>query len=172
MWQLGWAIDGSCWARRMVGWVAGRVTGWLLFADRFYWNSYDPHNVAEAMFALANIISFARVSFVLPANELFGPMQISLARMITVGPGKRSKVTFSLVNQRVESSALMPFLQIKITCIYDWQVLIYASFYLCKPLSSPSRSCQNLKDVIADRKTEMTPNWTQVLQSEMLDNSL
>lgn len=54
-----------------------------LSTDRLYWNGYDPYNIAEALFALANIISFARVSFVLPANELFGPMQISLARMIT-----------------------------------------------------------------------------------------
>ncbi|XP_076449134.1 short transient receptor potential channel 7-like [Babylonia areolata] len=55
---------------------------WLI-ADRFYWDSFDPQHMAEACFALANIISFARVSFVLPANELFGPMQISLARMVT-----------------------------------------------------------------------------------------
>ncbi|KAK3600930.1 hypothetical protein CHS0354_004139 [Potamilus streckersoni] len=55
---------------------------WLI-ADRFYWESLDPHNVAEGLFALANIISFTRLSYVLPANELFGPLQISLARMLT-----------------------------------------------------------------------------------------
>ena len=36
------------------------------------------------MFAVANVISFTRLSYVLPANELFGPMQISLAKMISV----------------------------------------------------------------------------------------
>lgn len=64
------------------------VTIMLMFyfylTDRYYWDSWDPHNVAEGLFAIANIISFTRLSYMLPANELFGPMQISLARMITV----------------------------------------------------------------------------------------
>ncbi|XP_069113153.1 short transient receptor potential channel 7-like isoform X2 [Argopecten irradians] len=55
---------------------------WLI-ADRSYWSAWDPHNIAEGLFALANVISFTRVSYVLPANELFGPMQISLAKMIS-----------------------------------------------------------------------------------------
>ena len=64
------------------------VTIMLMFyfylTDRYYWDPWDPHNVAEGLFAIANIISFTRLSYMLPANELFGPMQISLARMITV----------------------------------------------------------------------------------------
>ena len=36
------------------------------------------------MFAMANVISFCRVTHVLHAYELFGPMQISLTRMIGV----------------------------------------------------------------------------------------
>ena len=63
-------------------------------ADRFYWDSFDPQHMAEACFAVANIISFARLSFVLPANELFGPMQISLARMVTVS---NSSIVFFLL---------------------------------------------------------------------------
>ncbi|KAL5021904.1 hypothetical protein ScPMuIL_001059, partial [Solemya velum] len=55
---------------------------WLT-ADRLYWQGWDPHNIAEGLFAIANVISFTRVSYVLPANELFGPMQLSLAKMIT-----------------------------------------------------------------------------------------
>lgn len=55
---------------------------WIL--DRFYWDSVDPHNVADGMFAIANVISFCRVTHVLHAYELFGPMQISLTRMIGV----------------------------------------------------------------------------------------
>ncbi|XP_029640463.1 short transient receptor potential channel 3 [Octopus sinensis] len=54
---------------------------WLL-ADRCYWIALDPHNIAESLFAIANVISFTRVSYVLPANEHFGPMQISLGKMI------------------------------------------------------------------------------------------
>ncbi|KAJ8303131.1 hypothetical protein KUTeg_019527 [Tegillarca granosa] len=59
------------------------ITCNLVCSDRFYWDSWDPHNIAEGLFAIANVISFTRVSYLLPANELFGPMQISLARMIT-----------------------------------------------------------------------------------------
>ena len=55
------------------------------FVDRFYWDSWDPHNIAEGLFAVANVISFTRFSSIFPANELFGPMQISVAQMITVG---------------------------------------------------------------------------------------
>ncbi|ESO82714.1 hypothetical protein LOTGIDRAFT_108754, partial [Lottia gigantea] len=62
--------------------VAGKST-LMHHSNRFYWDSWDPYNVAEAAFAVANVISFTRVSYLLPANELFGPMQISLARMIT-----------------------------------------------------------------------------------------
>ncbi|XP_052830145.1 short transient receptor potential channel 7 [Octopus bimaculoides] len=50
--------------------------------DRCYWFALDPHNIAESLFAIANVISFTRVSYVLPANEHFGPMQISLGKMI------------------------------------------------------------------------------------------
>ncbi|XP_046361820.2 short transient receptor potential channel 3-like [Haliotis rufescens] len=55
---------------------------WLI-ADRYYWDRYDPENVMEAVFAVANIISFTRISYIFPADELLGPLQISLARMAT-----------------------------------------------------------------------------------------
>ncbi|XP_046553043.1 short transient receptor potential channel 7-like [Haliotis rubra] len=55
---------------------------WLI-ADRYYWDSYDTENVMEAVFAIANIISFTRVSYIFPADELLGPLQISLSRMAT-----------------------------------------------------------------------------------------
>nr|XP_022328099.1 short transient receptor potential channel 3-like [Crassostrea virginica]XP_022328100.1 short transient receptor potential channel 3-like [Crassostrea virginica] len=60
---------------------AGKQLYWII-ADRFYWDSLDPHNVADGMFAMANVISFCRVTHVLHAYELFGPMQISLTKMI------------------------------------------------------------------------------------------
>ncbi|XP_067652224.1 short transient receptor potential channel 7-like isoform X3 [Haliotis asinina] len=53
-----------------------------LNADRMYWNVYDPINLAEGMFAVGNILSFSRISYLLPANETLGPLQISLGRMI------------------------------------------------------------------------------------------
>ncbi|XP_052834096.1 short transient receptor potential channel 7 [Octopus bimaculoides] len=53
-----------------------------LNADRYYWNKDDPENVAEALFAVANILSFARISYILPANATLGPLQISIGRMV------------------------------------------------------------------------------------------
>lgn len=54
------------------------------FTDRFYWQPFDPINAAEALFAVANILSFSRVSYLLPANEALGPLQITLGRMVKV----------------------------------------------------------------------------------------
>ncbi|PVD35107.1 hypothetical protein C0Q70_06388 [Pomacea canaliculata] len=53
-----------------------------LNADRMKWNKWDPINTAEGMFAIANILSFSRISYLLPANEYLGPLQISLGRML------------------------------------------------------------------------------------------
>jgi hypothetical protein len=44
----------------------------------------DPTNLAEGLFALANIVSFSRIVNIMPANEALGPMQISLGRMVGV----------------------------------------------------------------------------------------
>lgn len=52
--------------------------------DRFYWVSLDPVNVAEGLFAIANIFSFSRICFLLPAIQHLGPLQISLGRMMSV----------------------------------------------------------------------------------------
>ncbi|XP_059140992.1 short transient receptor potential channel 6-like [Physella acuta] len=51
-------------------------------ADRSFWDSYDPINTAEGLFAIANIFSFSRIAYLLRANETLGPLQISLGRMI------------------------------------------------------------------------------------------
>ncbi|CAL1532325.1 unnamed protein product [Lymnaea stagnalis] len=55
-----------------------------LNTDRLRWSQDDPINVLEGLFAIANIISFFRISYLLPANEILGPLQISLGRMIKV----------------------------------------------------------------------------------------
>jgi transient receptor potential cation channel subfamily C member 4 len=44
----------------------------------------DPINMAEGLFAVANIFSFSRICFLLPANQQLGPLQISLGNMISV----------------------------------------------------------------------------------------
>ncbi|KAL3859306.1 hypothetical protein ACJMK2_009531 [Sinanodonta woodiana] len=61
------------------------ITNYYLYwltADRFYWSPWDPINISEGLFAIGNILSFARVSYLLPANEALGPLQISLGRML------------------------------------------------------------------------------------------
>ncbi|XP_071959351.1 short transient receptor potential channel 7-like [Antedon mediterranea] len=56
---------------------------YYLSSDRRLWDASDPTLIGEAMFAVANVLSFARVSFILPASEFLGPLQISLGRMLT-----------------------------------------------------------------------------------------
>ena len=59
-------------------------TFYILNEDRFYWVPFDPINVAEGLFAIANLFSFGRICFLLPANQNLGPLQITLGRMINV----------------------------------------------------------------------------------------
>ncbi len=64
-------------------------TFYWLNNDRFYWFSLDPINLAEAMYSLAIIISFAKLYFWLPASQSIGPLQITLGRMISVRASTR-----------------------------------------------------------------------------------
>lgn len=48
---------------------------------RFSWLPSDPLIIAEILFAVANVLSFARTTYVMPSHELLGPLQISLGRM-------------------------------------------------------------------------------------------
>lgn len=50
-------------------------------AGRFSWLPSDPLIIAEILFAVANVLSFARTTYVMPSHELLGPLQISLFRM-------------------------------------------------------------------------------------------
>lgn len=67
------------------------VKGRCVSTDRLRWDPMDPINIAESLFALANILSFTRICYLLPANESLGPMQISLGRMINVSSFYRSR---------------------------------------------------------------------------------
>ncbi|XP_061682617.1 short transient receptor potential channel 6 isoform X2 [Syngnathoides biaculeatus] len=49
---------------------------------RVSWLSSDPQLISEGLYAIAVVMSFCRVAYVLPANESFGPLQITLGRTV------------------------------------------------------------------------------------------
>ncbi|XP_010791804.1 short transient receptor potential channel 6a isoform X2 [Notothenia coriiceps] len=49
---------------------------------RIYWVPSDPQLVSEGLYAVAVVLSFSRIAYILPANESFGPLQISLGRTV------------------------------------------------------------------------------------------
>ena len=42
----------------------------------------DPQILARVLFSVANVMSFARIAYILPASETFGQLQISYGRML------------------------------------------------------------------------------------------
>uniref|UniRef100_A0A0N5APW5 ANK_REP_REGION domain-containing protein n=1 Tax=Syphacia muris TaxID=451379 RepID=A0A0N5APW5_9BILA len=52
------------------------------YATRTIWNPYEPVLVAEALFAVGNIFSFARINYLFQTNPYLGPLQISLGSML------------------------------------------------------------------------------------------
>ncbi|XP_041362796.1 short transient receptor potential channel 7-like [Gigantopelta aegis] len=68
---------------------------YFMEASRFQWEANDPEILSDVLFAIANVISFARTTYLMPAFEVLGPLQISLGRMI--GDITRFLVLFSLV---------------------------------------------------------------------------
>ncbi|XP_013417244.1 short transient receptor potential channel 3 [Lingula anatina] len=61
---------------------AGTRESYFMEASRFHWKMDDPEIVADAMFSVANVLSFARTTYIMPAFEVLGPLQISLGRMV------------------------------------------------------------------------------------------
>ncbi|XP_056141340.1 short transient receptor potential channel 6a [Lampris incognitus] len=49
---------------------------------RINWLPSDPQLVSEGLYAVAVVLSFSRIAYILPANESFGPLQISLGRTV------------------------------------------------------------------------------------------
>ncbi len=45
---------------------------------------YDPINLSEGLFAIANVLTFAKLCFYLPISQQLGPLQITLGKMINV----------------------------------------------------------------------------------------
>ncbi|ELT87570.1 hypothetical protein CAPTEDRAFT_23127, partial [Capitella teleta] len=56
-----------------------KATYWL---NRYNWDLWDPGLVSDALFAVANVISVTRMTYILAVSERLGPLIISLARMI------------------------------------------------------------------------------------------
>ncbi|CDQ70200.1 unnamed protein product [Oncorhynchus mykiss] len=46
------------------------------------WLPSDPQLISEGLYAIAVVLSFTRIAYILPANESFGPLQISLGRTV------------------------------------------------------------------------------------------
>ncbi|XP_071506041.1 short transient receptor potential channel 7-like [Diadema antillarum] len=73
--------NGTCEALERNKTQAVNFLYWLN-TDRKDWHDYDPQLIAESLFAMANILSFSRITYILPVNQFLGPLQISLMRMI------------------------------------------------------------------------------------------
>lgn len=71
---------------------------------RFEWQPDDPEIVSDVLFAIANVLSIARTTYLMPAFEVLGPLQISLGRML--GDITRFLVLFTLVRSRALSHDL------------------------------------------------------------------
>ncbi|XP_040929509.1 short transient receptor potential channel 6 isoform X2 [Betta splendens] len=49
---------------------------------RIQWTPSDPQLISEGLYSIAVVLSFSRIAYILPANESFGPLQISLGRTV------------------------------------------------------------------------------------------
>ncbi|KAI4814174.1 hypothetical protein KUCAC02_003380 [Chaenocephalus aceratus] len=61
-------------------WMEILIISWVM--ARIYWVPSDPQLVSEGLYAVAVVLSFSRIAYILPANESFGPLQISLGRTV------------------------------------------------------------------------------------------
>lgn len=52
------------------------------FSIRTHWSSEEPILIAEALFAVGNVFSFARIIYLFQTNPYLGPLQISLGCML------------------------------------------------------------------------------------------
>ncbi|XP_056103852.1 short transient receptor potential channel 7a isoform X2 [Rhinichthys klamathensis goyatoka] len=68
-------------------WVLGMIWTeckevWADGPPRNKWLPSDPQLISEGLYSIAVVLSFSRIAYVLPANESFGPLQISLGRTV------------------------------------------------------------------------------------------
>ncbi|KAJ3588670.1 hypothetical protein NHX12_009524 [Muraenolepis orangiensis] len=52
------------------------------YTTAFNYSLLPPELVSEGLYAVAVVLSFSRIAYILPANESFGPLQISLGRTV------------------------------------------------------------------------------------------
>ena len=83
------------------------MTRFVIVAARFAWKPADPEIVSDVLFAVANVLSIARTTYLMPAFEVLGPLQISLGRMI--GDITRFLVLFTLVWTHFDHLNLQPY---------------------------------------------------------------
>lgn len=55
----------------------------------------NPRILSKVLFSVANVMSFARIAYILPASETFGQLQISYGRMLQVTPYTFIYILFS-----------------------------------------------------------------------------
>uniref|UniRef100_A0A673AVN3 Transient receptor potential cation channel subfamily C member 6 n=1 Tax=Sphaeramia orbicularis TaxID=375764 RepID=A0A673AVN3_9TELE len=61
-------------------WMEILIISWVI--ARVNWMPSDPQLISEGLYAIAVVLSFSRIAYILPANESFGPLQISLGRTV------------------------------------------------------------------------------------------
>uniref|UniRef100_A0A8C3A963 Transient receptor potential cation channel subfamily C member 6 n=1 Tax=Cyclopterus lumpus TaxID=8103 RepID=A0A8C3A963_CYCLU len=61
-------------------WMEILIISWVI--ARINWMPSDPQLISEGLYAVAVVLSFSRIAYILPANESFGPLQISLGRTV------------------------------------------------------------------------------------------
>uniref|UniRef100_A0A3P9IKC4 Transient receptor potential cation channel subfamily C member 6 n=1 Tax=Oryzias latipes TaxID=8090 RepID=A0A3P9IKC4_ORYLA len=61
-------------------WMEILMISWII--ARVHWMPSDPQLISEGLYAIAVVLSFSRIAYILPANERFGPLQISLGRTV------------------------------------------------------------------------------------------
>uniref|UniRef100_A0A8C7EWC5 Transient receptor potential cation channel subfamily C member 6 n=1 Tax=Neovison vison TaxID=452646 RepID=A0A8C7EWC5_NEOVI len=61
-------------------WMEMLIISWVV--ARIKWDPSDPQIISEGLYAIAVVLSFSRIAYILPANESFGPLQISLGRTV------------------------------------------------------------------------------------------
>ncbi|KAJ1120557.1 hypothetical protein NDU88_008721 [Pleurodeles waltl] len=56
--------------------------GDVIHKERYEWNTEDPQFISEVLFAMTSMLSFTRLTYILPAHETLGTLQISIGKMI------------------------------------------------------------------------------------------
>ncbi|XP_074660519.1 short transient receptor potential channel 7-like [Tubulanus polymorphus] len=75
--------DGLSYIRNFSHWLYSQPDGYFLLGCRSWWDATDPLILSECLFAIANVLSFVKLTYIMPAFESLGPLQISLSRMMS-----------------------------------------------------------------------------------------